>query len=264
MAVASRPNWITACRISSYARNNESSTLHQFLARAGAEVLPEHFFIDVASSQTQRIVNTDGVRVNNNYAITGNRTDQLTASVRPSWYQPIGSYAEALLDYEHAIVRFDKDAMAGSSADSRLDSASLTINSLAGARRLSWKFNAQGQRTVYDDSAFDDLKTRNAGVAARLPDHPEPQPPGPAWLRGQRLWQQTQLDRSQGSVLGCWFPLATQREDRTRGPCRPPLFRQQLSGQLAATGTLSQLRVVLQRGNQRRGKRDAGRRQSHR
>ena len=147
-----------------YARNNESSTFHQYLARAGAEILPEHFFIDASSSLTQRGLNTGGVRTRNNYTITDNRTDQFTASIRPSWHQSLGSHAEALLDYEHGIVRFDDDDATGSTADSQLDAASLTLNSLPGAGRLSWKFRVQGQHIDYDDNAFDDLKLRNAGV----------------------------------------------------------------------------------------------------
>ena len=147
-----------------YAKNKRSSTYQQYLARAGAEVLPEHFFIDASSSLTQRIVNTNGVRVRNNYTITGNRTDQLTASIRPAWHQPLGGSAEALLDYEHGLVRFDDGKVAGTTSDSRLDSASLTINSLSGERRLSWKINAQGQRIDYDDNAFDDVKLRHAGL----------------------------------------------------------------------------------------------------
>jgi hypothetical protein len=145
-----------------YGRNNENNTYHQYLARAGAEVLPEHFFVDVSSSQTQRSIFTGGVRVRNNYSITDNRTSQRTASIRPSWYQPIGSNAEALLDYEHGIVRYDDNV--ASAADSSLDSASLAIYSLSGERRLSWKINIQGQKIVYDDDAFDDVKLRNAGL----------------------------------------------------------------------------------------------------
>ena len=126
-----------------YKRNNdENDTFHQFLARASAEVLPEHFFVDASSSQTQRIIFTNGVRVRNNYNITGNRTNQFTASIRPSWYQPIGSFAEALLNYGHGIVKYSE----ASAADSSLDSASLAIYSLPREQRLSWNIIAQGAK----------------------------------------------------------------------------------------------------------------------
>ncbi|MGB5259781.1 MAG: TIGR03016 family PEP-CTERM system-associated outer membrane protein, partial [Gammaproteobacteria bacterium] len=145
-----------------YGRNDESNTFHQYLARAGAEVLPEHFFVDVSASQTQRNISSDGLRFRRNYIITDNRTDQRTASIRPSWHQSIGSYAEALLDYEHGIVRYDEN-VAGLS-DSSLDSASLAISSLSGERRLSWKIIAQGQNIVYEDAAIDDVELRNTGL----------------------------------------------------------------------------------------------------
>ena len=147
-----------------YARNDRTTTQQQYLARAGAEVLPEHFFIDTSSTLTQQLINTDGVRTNNNYTITDNRTDQLTASIRPSWHQSLGSYAEALLDYEHGIVKYDSGKVAGTTSDSQLDSVSLTANSVSEERRLSWKVNVADQRINYDDNAFDDLKIRHAGL----------------------------------------------------------------------------------------------------
>ncbi|MGB7933359.1 MAG: TIGR03016 family PEP-CTERM system-associated outer membrane protein [Gammaproteobacteria bacterium] len=147
-----------------YARNDRSTTYQQYLARAGAEVLPEHFFIDTSSTLTQQIISTSGVRTNNNYTITDNRTDQLTASIRPSWHQSLGSNAESLLDYEHGIVKYDSDKVAGTTSDSQLDSVSLTANSLSEERRLSWKVNVADQRINYDDNAFDDLKIRHAGL----------------------------------------------------------------------------------------------------
>jgi hypothetical protein len=147
-----------------YADNDEDATYHQYLARAGAEVLREHFFIDASSTLTQRTENTNGVRVRNNYTITGNRIDQLTASIRPSWYQPIGSYAEALLDYEHGIVNFDDVELPGTISDSRLDAVSLTVNNRSEAQRLSWKFNARGQQIDYEDNALDEVKLRHAGL----------------------------------------------------------------------------------------------------
>jgi hypothetical protein len=147
-----------------YARNDRTTTYQQYLARAGAEVLPEHFFIDSSSSLTQQIVNAGGVRTNNNYTITGNRTNQLTGSIRPSWHQEIGSNAEALLDYEHGIVNYDSGKVAGTTSDSDLDSVSLTLNSITGAERLSWLVNTQDQRINYDDNAFDEVKLRRAGL----------------------------------------------------------------------------------------------------
>lgn len=145
-----------------YMRNDESNTFHQYLARAGAEVLPEHFFIDVSASQIQRSISSDGLRFRKNYTITDNRTDQRTASIRPSWHQSIGSYAEVLLDYEHGIVRYDENVSGIS--DSSLDSASLAISSLSGERRLSWKISTQGQNIVYEDVAIDDVELRNTGL----------------------------------------------------------------------------------------------------
>jgi len=147
-----------------YARNNRNSTYQQYLARAGAEVLPEHFFMDAASSLTQRNINTNAVRVNNNYTITDNRTNQLTASVRPSWYQALGANAEALLDYEHGIVNYDDSKVEGTASDSSLDSASLVMNSLSEQRRLSWKVKGQVAHINYDDNAFDDLTFRHTGL----------------------------------------------------------------------------------------------------
>jgi len=140
--------------------NNENDTFHQFLARASAEVLPEHFFIDASSSQTQRIIFTDGVRVRNNYNISGNRTNQLTTSIRPSWYQPIGTFAEALLNYAHGIVKYDE----ASTSDSSLDAASLAIYSLSAEQPLSWNIIAQGQNIDYDDNTVDDVELRNTGL----------------------------------------------------------------------------------------------------
>lgn len=147
-----------------YARNNRSSTYQQYLARANTEILPEHFFLDAASSLTQQIVNSNGVRVNNNYAITGNRTDQLTASVRPSWRQAIGSYAEALVQAERGTVRYDDGKVEGTTSDSELTSASLTVNSLSQQRRLWWKTAADYQEVTYDDSAFQDLTFRHVNL----------------------------------------------------------------------------------------------------
>ena len=164
MADGSRRTWITDCRISSMRGTTGATTYQQYLARAGAEVLPEHFFIDSSSTLTQQIINTSGVRTNNNYTITDNRTDQLTASIRPSWHQSLGSNAEALLDYEHGIVKYDSGKVAGTTSDSQLDSVSLTANSVSEERRLSWKVNVADQRINYDDNAFDDLKIRHAGL----------------------------------------------------------------------------------------------------
>jgi hypothetical protein len=147
-----------------YARNDLNTTYQQYLARAGAEILPEHFFVDAASSLTQRTINTYGLRVNNNYAITDNRIDQHTASIRPSWYQSLGSNAEALLDYEHGIVNYNDSQVAGTTSDSSLDSASLVMNSLSEQRRLSWKVIGQVAHINYADDAFDDLTLRHAGL----------------------------------------------------------------------------------------------------
>ena len=150
-----------------YANNDdENSTYHQYLARAKAEVLPEHFFIDASSSLTQRNISTNGVRVNNNFTLTGNRTDQLTARIRPYWYQPIGSYAEALLDYERGFVKYDDDnsVLNTNTEESILDAASLTINSLPGARRLSWKISIREQNIIYEDDDFDDQRFRSASL----------------------------------------------------------------------------------------------------
>ena len=147
-----------------YARNDRSTTYQQYLARAGAEVLPEHLFIDSSSTLTQQIIDTGGVRTNNNYTITSNRANQLTASIRPSWHQMLGSNAEALLDYEHGLVKYDSGKVAGITSDSNLNAVSLTANSVSEARRLSWKINVADQHINYDDNAFDDLKLRHVGL----------------------------------------------------------------------------------------------------
>jgi hypothetical protein len=150
-----------------YARNHRSTTYQQYLARAGAELLPEHFFLDTSSTLTQQIVNAGGVRTTHEYTITGNRTNQLTGSIRPSWHQMLGSSAEALLDYEHGIVKYDSNKVSGITSDSRLNSLSLTLNSLARQQRLSWEVKARDQHIDYEDNAFDDLKLRNTGLLLR-------------------------------------------------------------------------------------------------
>ena len=111
------------------------------------------------------MINTSGVRTYNNYTITSNRTNQLTASVRPLLGTSLlGSNAEALLDYEHGLVKYDSGKVAGITSDSRLDSVSLTANSVSEEGRLSWKVNVADQRINYDDNAFDDIKIRHAGL----------------------------------------------------------------------------------------------------
>ncbi|MGB5441736.1 MAG: hypothetical protein WBN57_03800, partial [Gammaproteobacteria bacterium] len=114
----------------------------------------------------QRTATSGGVRVNNNTSITRNRTDRLTARIRPDWYQPIGSYAEALLDYERGFVKYDDDnnVLNLNTEESILDAASLTINSLAGARRLSWKIRLREENLIYEDDDFDDQRFRSASL----------------------------------------------------------------------------------------------------
>jgi uncharacterized protein (PEP-CTERM system associated) len=148
-----------------YADNSDdNTTFHQYVARGNAELLLKHFFVDAASTLTQRIVDTRGVRVPNNYSIVGNRTDQLTFAVRPYWRHELGSYAEAQVHYEYGFVDFDDDKVKGRISDSDLNNISLSMKNLDDEDRLSWEVRYGNQHINYKDEAFDSQRFQRGGL----------------------------------------------------------------------------------------------------
>jgi uncharacterized protein (PEP-CTERM system associated) len=148
-----------------YAENSDfNETYHQYDARADSELLQERFFIEATSALTQRIVDADR-RINfNNVSITDNRTNQLTASIRPYIRQDIGSSAEALLRYEYGIVDFDDEKVEGIVSDSTLNNLSLIMRSIPEVERLSWSFNINNQNIDFDKDEFSDLRFTRASL----------------------------------------------------------------------------------------------------
>ncbi len=78
-------------------------------------------------------------------SITDNRTDQLTASIRPYWQQPLGDVAEALVRYEYGIVNFDKNNLTSDISDSRLNNITLSLSNLIKDQRLTWSLDVERQ-----------------------------------------------------------------------------------------------------------------------
>jgi hypothetical protein len=149
-------------RMENYVYKNSSpkydEPFHQYEASGKAELWRERFFVDLASALTQRYIDTGRSLYFSNASITDNRTDQLTASIRPYWQQPLGDVAEALVRYEYGIVNFDKDNLTSDISDSRLNNITLSLSNLIKDQRLSWSLDVERQTIDYNDDEFDDLE----------------------------------------------------------------------------------------------------------
>ncbi len=143
-----------------YADNSDfNDTFHQYNALGSAELFLKRFFVDIDSTLTQRIISSQQRFVGSNLNLTDNRTDQLTASIRPYWRQDIGTFAEALAQYRYGIVDFQDDKVVGITSDSALNDLLVSVNSPTrdSYRLLNWALKYSLQDINYESNDFDDL-----------------------------------------------------------------------------------------------------------
>lgn len=154
-----------------YAKETDANTTYnQYNAWGKAELWRERLFLDINSTLEQRIISSGRyVRGNRNPSV--NRTDQLTASARPYWRQPLGASAEALLQYEYGIVDFDEDKVEGITSDSQLNDIQFSVGTPTSDkdRLFSWSVKYVNQNINYDSDEFDDIKFKRASVEVGYP-----------------------------------------------------------------------------------------------
>ncbi|MCP4409857.1 MAG: TIGR03016 family PEP-CTERM system-associated outer membrane protein [Gammaproteobacteria bacterium] len=154
-----------------YAENRDSNnTFHQYNLLGNAELWREKFFLDANSTLRQRNISSQQF-VTGNRNLDTNRTDQLTASVRPYFKQALGSLAETLVQYEYGIVDFEDDKVVGTTSDSRLNDVLVAIASPTKDkdRLLSWSLRYAYQDIDYDSAEFDDLNFERVALELIYP-----------------------------------------------------------------------------------------------
>ena len=151
-----------------YADDSDSDdTFPQYEAAGKTELWRERFFMDAASTISQRIISSRGRRFISNVNTSQNRTNQLTAAFRPYWQQPIGSFAKALIRYEYGFVDFfnsDKEIPEDDLSSSELNNILLSLSNLAKEQPLSWTLDFNNQKITYDESGFDNLRFTMASL----------------------------------------------------------------------------------------------------
>lgn len=155
-----------------YAENRDfNKTFHQYNLLGNAELWREKFFLDANSTLSQRNISSQQF-VTGNRNINTNRTDQLTASIRPYFKQALGSHAETLVQYEYGIVDFEDDKVIGTTSDSRLNDVLVAIASPTKGdedRLLSWSLRYAYQDIDYDSAEFEDLNFEHAALELVYP-----------------------------------------------------------------------------------------------
>ncbi len=144
--------------------SNDNTTFNQYLARANSELILKKLFVDINSALVQRNIGAGVPPTLKNYSITKNRTNQLTASIRPYWRQKLGAYAEGVVRYEYGIVDFDDDKVQDITSDSEFNDIFLSINSMPQDRSFSWTLGYNSQYIDFDDSTFDNIRLRRTGT----------------------------------------------------------------------------------------------------
>ena len=88
--------------------SNDSALFHQFFSNSRFDVLPEQFFVETASSFSQRQL-TRARAGADNLNLNNNRGDVLTFSISPVYIQQFEDLATAQLRYSHNRVAVQGD-----------------------------------------------------------------------------------------------------------------------------------------------------------
>ncbi len=120
-----------------------NETFHQLDAFAVGEIVREHLFVDATSTIAQQVIDAERTAALNNFSVTGNRTDAITAAISPHLHQKFGASTQALARYRYGIVDFDDDEVSAfnnvAAADATVNGGILAIGTqLREEKRLSW------------------------------------------------------------------------------------------------------------------------------
>ncbi|HHM05326.1 MAG TPA: TIGR03016 family PEP-CTERM system-associated outer membrane protein [Gammaproteobacteria bacterium] len=115
--------------------SDRNNTRHQLNARASAEVIRDHFFIDAKSTVSQQIVDPDR-SVAADRITPGSTSDVFTYGVSPYARFRLGRFADAALRYDVGWVEQEGNML----SDGRSEGYSATLASGRGFSRLLWQF----------------------------------------------------------------------------------------------------------------------------
>jgi len=91
-----------------YAEDSDSNeSFNQADAHVAAELVREHFFVDLDGGISQQLIDPDQAFTPSNIPLTSNRIDAVDATLAPYWTQSIGNVGDLELRYERGIVRYE-------------------------------------------------------------------------------------------------------------------------------------------------------------
>jgi uncharacterized protein (PEP-CTERM system associated) len=126
--------------------SDRNESFNQAEAHVLAELLRERFYVDVDGGLTQQVVDPEEAFPPSNLPLTFNRTDAIDAVVAPYWRQPLGGVGDLLMRYERGVVEYDEPTL----HDLDRQHAIVTLESPRGQRGVTWGFNYDYDRQVFD------------------------------------------------------------------------------------------------------------------
>jgi uncharacterized protein (PEP-CTERM system associated) len=91
-----------------YAEDSDSNeSFNQADAHVAAELVREHFFVDLDGGISQQLINPEQAFAPSNIPLSSNRIDTVDATLAPYWVQSIGNVGDLELRYETGIVHYE-------------------------------------------------------------------------------------------------------------------------------------------------------------
>ena len=147
-----------------YARDSEfNDTNHQLDLAATAEFFRDRLFLDVDGSLSQQSINSEDQLVDDNIALSDDRSDVTVFSLSPYYTNDFSGYAETEVRYTYGIVRFSENDSSDAGSEDASDSEEnrLDIKLVSGRRadRTTWGIDYFKQEIDRDDDADADSDT---------------------------------------------------------------------------------------------------------
>jgi len=141
-------------------KNNDQydDTYHNFRASSNTEIYRDHLFLDVSGNYSQRTINLQQTSSTDNAAITDNRTDVVTYTVKPYYIDNFGQSSKLTL--EHTYTEIDSKSGELSDTDNITNTSYIELKSGPAFKRFTWQMSHQKQFVEYTERS--NVKSSNS------------------------------------------------------------------------------------------------------
>ncbi|MEM9386299.1 MAG: TIGR03016 family PEP-CTERM system-associated outer membrane protein [Pseudomonadota bacterium] len=110
-----------------------------------ARLLGDHLLLGVGGDLFQQVVDPENPFINNNVAVTGNRTDALGLNASATWRQSVGGVADLQISHAQTRLDFDRPEL----FDSDIASSNLRLASRQSEQGITWAASANLDRVEF-------------------------------------------------------------------------------------------------------------------